>query len=78
MASLDFRIAGSYLHNIFHNDAFRTFWLNRIRAEKGLPEREPLDTVKFKDRQYDLLAKGAREHMDIDYILTLIAGSGKK
>ncbi len=78
MADRNFHVGGSYLHNIFHNDEFRTFWLNLIRKKKGVAIRSPLNTMEFKDRQYDLLAAGAREHLDIDYILELIAGSGKK
>ncbi len=78
MASLDFRVGGSYLHNIFHNDGFRSFWLNLLRREKGLPEKAPLDTVSHKERQYERLAAAARKHLDIDYILELIAGSGKR
>ena len=30
-------IAGTYLHGIFENDAWRRSWLNLLRAKKGLP-----------------------------------------
>jgi adenosylcobyric acid synthase len=37
MADLELRVGGTYLHNAFHNDAFRVFWLNQLRKNKGLP-----------------------------------------
>lgn len=70
----DFRVAGSYLHNIFHNDVFRNFWLNRLRAAKGLPERPPLDTRALKDIQYEKLASHAEQYLDIPFIVDLIEG----
>jgi adenosylcobyric acid synthase len=66
------RRAGSYLHNIFHNDNFRTLWLNEIRRAKGLPEREAIDTKAYKEQQYAKLAEYAREYLDVDYIMKLI------
>lgn len=78
VAALDFHVGGSYLHNIFHNDAFRTFWLNLIRGKKGLPLREPINTFEFKDKQYNLLAQQAKANLDMDYIVSLLDGSGKE
>lgn len=71
-AAADLRVAGSYLHNVFHNDAFRNIWLNRIRAGVGLAPLPPVDTAAIKERQYARLAACAREYLDIDYILRLI------
>ena len=64
--------AGSYLHNAFHNDGFRTEWLNRLRVKRGLPERKAVDTRAAKDAAYDALAASAREHLDLDYILEVM------
>jgi len=71
-ATADLRRAGTYLHNIFHNDNFRTLWLNRLRRAKGLPERPPVDTQAQKEKQYDRLAAYARQYLDIDYIMAII------
>lgn len=71
-ATGDMRVAGSYLHNIFHNDSFRTAWLNMIRKEKGIPQRPVLDTVAYKETQYEKLADYASNYLDLDYIMALV------
>lgn len=71
-ATADLRRAGSYLHNVFHNDNFRTVWLNQIRRAKGLPERPLVDTQAQKEAQYQRLANYARQYLDIDYIMSII------
>lgn len=71
-ATPNLRRAGSYLHNIFHNDNFRTLWLNEIRRTKGLPEREAVDTKAYKEQQYAKLAEYARKYLNVDYIMKLI------
>ena len=64
--------AGSYLHNVFHNDNFRMVWLNQIRRAKGLPERPLVDTQAQKEAQYQKLADYARQYLDMDYIMSII------
>lgn len=71
-ATADLRRAGSYLHNVFHNDNFRTLWLNEIRRAKGLAERPLVDTQAQKEIQYERLAAYARKYLDIDYIMSII------
>ncbi|MDR1378369.1 MAG: cobyric acid synthase [Synergistaceae bacterium] len=71
MADRELRVAGTYLHNAFHNDIFRAFWLNALRKSKGLPERSVTDTTAANEEAYDVLAARMREHIDIDYIFTL-------
>lgn len=73
-ASADMKRSGSYLHNVFHNDGFRTAWLNMLRREKGLTEREAVDTAALKEEQYERLAEYAEKYLDMDYILKLIEG----
>lgn len=72
VANDDFSRAGSYLHNIFHNDNFRNFWLNCLRRRKGLPEREIVDTMAYKESQYEKLAAYAKKYLDMDYIMELL------
>ncbi len=71
-ATPDLRIAGSYLHNVFHNDAFRNIWLNRLRQSVGRDPLPPVDTAAQKERQYAKLGEYAAKYLDIDYILRLI------
>ncbi|MDR1376113.1 MAG: cobyric acid synthase [Synergistaceae bacterium] len=68
MADLEFRVGGTYLHNAFHNDAFRSFWLNALRRNKGLPQRP---AAKREQRTHDVLAAQIRQHLDVDYIMKL-------
>lgn len=68
----DGQIIGCYLHNIFHNDVFRTKWLNMVRDRAGLPQRELVDTAGFKERSYAKLAEACREHLDMDAIMRLM------
>ena len=58
--------------HIFHNDNFRNFWLNNIRRRKGLPQREVVDTVAYKESQYKKLAAYTKEHLDMEYIMELL------
>jgi adenosylcobyric acid synthase len=71
MADRELRVAGTYLHNVFHNDMFRSFWLNVLRKKKGLPERPAANTAAANEKAYDTLASRMREHLDIEYILGL-------
>ncbi|MGI5874584.1 MAG: cobyric acid synthase [Bacillota bacterium] len=73
-ADADLRVGGSYLHNIFHNDAFRALWLNQIRRKKGLPERPAVDTAAIKEESYRKLGEYVETYLDMDYIIDLIEG----
>ena len=72
LADAELRAAGSYLHNAFHNDIFRTQWLNGIRKRRGLPEGEVISTAEAKDAAYNALAAEAKRNLDIDYIINEI------
>ena len=69
-AALDLHSAGSYLHNAFHNDEFRSIWLNKIRKEKGLTQRGPVSSLKAKDVAYDRLAAAFLKNIDMQYLLS--------
>ncbi|MEG1641862.1 MAG: cobyric acid synthase [Synergistaceae bacterium] len=64
----NFTLAGSYLHNIFHNDTFRNKWLNKIRKAKGIEEQKVVDSTAAKERAYDILAEELKKNIDIDYL----------
>lgn len=66
--SSDSRVWGTYLHGLFDNDAFRLAFINHIRREKGLELVDVESNFQFdyeKQRQYDLLARCVREHLDM-------------
>ncbi|ASN04686.1 cobyric acid synthase [Virgibacillus necropolis] len=69
------RLVGTYLHDCFHNDEWRTEWLNRLRMRSGLSEKPTLHTVNRANR-YDNLANHLETHLDIDKILAMIEVSG--
>ncbi len=70
----DGAIVGTYLHGIFHNDAFRTAWLNRLRLRKGMPERPvEIRTAEVKAKDYDRLAHVVRSHLDMQKLYHILA-----
>lgn len=71
-ADKELRRGGSYIHNIFHNDNFRCLWLNRIRREKGVSEKEPINTTEQKQAQYNKLGEHMKQYLNMDYILNLL------
>lgn len=71
------RIAGCYLHNIFHNDGFRAAWLNMIRKNQGFVIKEPVDTLDIKEQSFKKLAEICRENLDMDYLFQLVEKGSK-
>jgi cobyric acid synthase len=70
--SPDGRIWGSYLHGIFDSDGFRRWFIDRLRARKGLA---PLGTVHAHydlEPAFDRLADIVRSALDMDYIYKLL------
>lgn len=64
---------GTYLHGLFDSDDFTRALINGLRVRKGL---QPLDMTfqygQYKLQQFDLLAEGMREHIDIDKIYQIM------
>jgi cobyric acid synthase len=60
---------GTYVHGVFDSDAFRAWFLDRVRARKGLL---PLGTGRHRfghEAAFTQLAKAFRAHVDYDAIL---------
>lgn len=70
--SKDGRIAGTYLHHLFHNDRWRQTWLNGIRRSTGLPEREKVDVGALKDKRYDMLAQEMGAFLDWEKVKQIV------
>lgn len=62
----DGALVGTYLHGIFHNDTFRTQWLNRLRLNKGLSPQAIQLTDQVKSLAYDRWADHLRAHLNWD------------
>jgi adenosylcobyric acid synthase len=72
ISSQDMRVCGTYLHNVFHNDSFRSLWLNKIRISKKLHVKDTINTAQVKEQSYNKLASALYEHLDMEYIKKLI------
>jgi adenosylcobyric acid synthase len=66
--SNDGRIFGTYLHGIFDNAGFRSSLLNRLRREKGMPERDQAAPVADP---FDALAAHMEKHLDMARIFEI-------
>ncbi|MFD2923727.1 cobyric acid synthase [Halobacillus naozhouensis] len=69
------RLVGTYLHDCFYNDNWRTEWLNRLRRRSELPEQPIVYTVNREER-YDNLAAHLEAHLNMDKIFEMVEGSG--
>lgn len=65
---LNERCWGSYLHGILDNRIV----LDRLAAAYTDRRAQPFDYARFKDEQYDKLARLVRNHMDMDYIYSVL------
>ncbi|UOQ95405.1 cobyric acid synthase [Halobacillus shinanisalinarum] len=68
------RLIGTYLHDCFHNDEWRTEWLNRLRRKSGLSEQVMTDTGG-RDERYERLAKHLETYLDTEKIIQMIEES---
>ncbi|GKU84660.1 cobyric acid synthase [Niallia sp. NCCP-28] len=66
------RIIGTYMHHLFHNDEFRSIWLNRLRIQKGYSIKETNFISKMKDKRFDLIAEIMKSHIDWDMLEKII------
>lgn len=65
----DERCFGSYVHGILDNEAVVDFLLKPFGNAAGGID---MDTVRYRDGQYDLLARWLREHVDIAQIYKIL------
>lgn len=68
--SNDGRVFGTYLHGIFENPRFKDNYLNRIRLEKGMPQRRGSHKMPDQD-PFDQLAEHLEQHLDIPQLLDI-------
>ncbi|WP_078428540.1 cobyric acid synthase [Alkalihalobacterium alkalinitrilicum] len=66
------QVIGTYFHHVFHNDEWRTAWLNQLRVKKGLQQGKVLKLQEVRDLAYDRLADHVEMYLDLDYVIDLI------
>jgi len=71
LQSSDGRIWGTYLHGVFDAEAFRQWWLNRLRQRRGLAAL-PEAPGGSADGVYDRLAHAVRAHLDVKTIYRIL------
>ena len=67
-------ICGTYVHGIFDKEEVALGLVRAVGNKKGIDvsQMEGVDFASFKETQYDLLAAGLREHLDMKRIYEII------
>ncbi|RRJ67618.1 cobyric acid synthase [Paenibacillus oralis] len=69
VALVNGRVFGTYLHGLFHNDAWRRGWLDGIRTAKGLdPLGATFTAASRKEAAFDRLAEHVRRHVKLEQL----------
>lgn len=63
------QMIGTNFHHLFHNDEWRTYWLNQLRKKNGMKEQEVNDLQQRRDASFDKLANIVENALDIDYLI---------
>ncbi|MEK0086255.1 hypothetical protein U1T56_24235, partial [Geminicoccaceae bacterium SYSU G07066] len=61
-------VLGTYMHDLFHNDAFRTAFFNNIRRQKGIAPSGVRLFRSLKEKAFDRLAAHVRQHVAVERI----------
>ena len=64
------RAWGTYLHGLFDADAFRRWWLNSLRARKGLAPLE--SSCLGLEQSLDRLADAVRSSLNMGAVYALL------
>lgn len=65
-------VYGTYLHGFFDSDELREAVLKALASEKGISLTNPISRKEYKEMQYDKLAKGIRDSLDMERIYQII------
>lgn len=67
-------IYGSYVHGLFDEKEVAEAIVKALLRAKGFDEQlaQGIDLIEYKEKQYDLLAEGVRQTMDMAFIYRLI------
>ncbi len=70
--SSDGRVAGTYLHGIFHQDAFRHAFLRAARTAHSLAPAAMLGWKQLRECELDRLAEAVSNSVDLSRVLDLV------
>ncbi|RSL32063.1 cobyric acid synthase [Salibacterium salarium] len=70
--SIDNRLIGTYIHHLFYNDDWRTWWLNDIRKRKGFKTKAAVPFTKSKNKRLNELAEALETHLDLDKVIRVM------
>ena len=73
-AAGDRRVWGTYLHGIFDADAFRRWFVDRLRARRGWAPKGAVSARYDIEPALDRLAQAVRESLDMEQIYRLLRG----
>lgn len=65
-------VFGTYIHGLFHNNAFTKAFLDRMRQIRGLPRGSAVTTSRQEN--YDKLAEVVRQNLDMTRVYRIIMG----
>lgn len=67
-------VYGTYVHGVFDKEAVAKGVVKALGDAKGIDMKDitGVDYQEFKERQYDLLAEGLREHLDMERIYGIL------
>lgn len=66
------RLIGSYFHHLFYNDQWRTWWLNRLRKNRSLPEQPVRSLQSERQKGYEQAADWLEAELDVRRLLDKI------
>jgi adenosylcobyric acid synthase len=70
--SPDGRVWGTYLHGIFDSDAFRRWFIDRLRKRRGLSPKGAISATYDLEPALDRLADAVRASLDMEKIYKII------
>jgi cobyric acid synthase CobQ len=70
--SMDGRLWGTYIHGIFDSDEFRRWFIDRLRARRGLPVKGEVCARYDLEPAFERLAGAVRNSLDMDLIYRTI------
>lgn len=73
-------VYGTYVHGIFDRDGMADQVIRLLAKQKGISwnGRESMGRTEWKEQQYDRLAEGIRQHLDMEQIYKIMGVSTKK
>lgn len=72
LAAQDGHIWGTYLHGLFDADAFRRWFVDRLRLQRGLPACGKIRALYDLEPAFDRLAAAVRENVDMKAIYKIL------